>query len=161
MSDHAVVDRHLNTMHVFTGVEIGRIPAFVRSMHRSPVPLARSSTVLPLGSARSRTARFRQRTSSRKEMIRLRRSYFGAIASNMSRTAATFSSPSGSWSVSQDRAVLTPPRLGPGSTRCSARLVVTVGGDLAGRLLVELFDLGAGLGKRLQLDVGVGHSLFE
>ena len=56
--------------------------------------------MLPAGSARSRTARFRHRTSSRNEMIRLRRSYFGAIASNMSRTAATFSSPSGSSSVS-------------------------------------------------------------
>ena len=57
------------------------------------------------GKRQSRTARLRQRTSSRKEMMRLRRSYFGAIASNMSRTAATFSSPSGSCSVSQDRAV--------------------------------------------------------
>ncbi|MDO5631291.1 MAG: GNAT family N-acyltransferase [Paracoccus sp. (in: a-proteobacteria)] len=26
VSDHAVVDRHLNTLHVFTGVEIGAIP---------------------------------------------------------------------------------------------------------------------------------------
>jgi putative hemolysin len=26
VSDHAVVDRHMNTLHVFTGVEIGRIP---------------------------------------------------------------------------------------------------------------------------------------
>ena len=48
-------------------------------------------------------ARLRQRTSSRNEMMRLSRSYFGAIASNMSRTAETFSSPSGSSSVSQRR----------------------------------------------------------
>lgn len=27
VSDHAVIDRHLNTLHVFTGVEIGAIPA--------------------------------------------------------------------------------------------------------------------------------------
>ncbi|MGC1487651.1 MAG: GNAT family N-acyltransferase [Albidovulum sp.] len=26
VSDHAVVDRHLNTLHVFTGLEIGKIP---------------------------------------------------------------------------------------------------------------------------------------
>lgn len=26
VSDHAVVDRHMNTLHVFTGLEIGRIP---------------------------------------------------------------------------------------------------------------------------------------
>jgi len=26
VSDHAVIDRHLNTLHVFTGVEIGAIP---------------------------------------------------------------------------------------------------------------------------------------
>ncbi|MEX0307864.1 MAG: GNAT family N-acetyltransferase [Ruegeria sp.] len=27
VSDHAVVDRHMNTLHVFTGLEIGAIPA--------------------------------------------------------------------------------------------------------------------------------------
>lgn len=27
VSDHAVIDRELNTLHVFTGVEVGRIPA--------------------------------------------------------------------------------------------------------------------------------------
>ena len=26
VSDHAVVDRDLNTLHVFTGLEVGRIP---------------------------------------------------------------------------------------------------------------------------------------
>ena len=26
VSDHAVVDREMNTLHVFTGLEIGRIP---------------------------------------------------------------------------------------------------------------------------------------
>jgi putative hemolysin len=26
VSDHAVVDKHMNTLHVFTGLEIGAIP---------------------------------------------------------------------------------------------------------------------------------------
>ena len=59
---------------------------------------------LPAGRARSRTARLRQRTSRRNEMIRFSRSYFGAMASNMCRTAATFSSPSRNSSVSHSLA---------------------------------------------------------
>jgi putative hemolysin len=37
VSDHAVVDRHLNTMHVFTGVEIGRIPATRKRLLRAVI----------------------------------------------------------------------------------------------------------------------------
>ena len=72
-------------------------------MQRSPVPLARSSTRLPAGRARSRTARLRQRTSRRNEMIRFSRSYFGAIVWNMCRTVATLASPSSNSSVSHSR----------------------------------------------------------
>ncbi|MGR3724127.1 GNAT family N-acetyltransferase [Abyssibius alkaniclasticus] len=35
VSDHAVVDRDLNTMHVFTGLEIGQIPAARRARLRA------------------------------------------------------------------------------------------------------------------------------
>ena len=44
-------------------------------------------------------------------MIRLTRSYRGAMASNISRTARFFSSPSGSVSVSQELLVVTGTRL--------------------------------------------------
>lgn len=37
VSDHAVVDEELNTVHVFTGVEINKIPANRRKMFRSLV----------------------------------------------------------------------------------------------------------------------------
>lgn len=37
VSDHAVVDRQLNTMHVFTGVEIGAIPAARKRLLRAVV----------------------------------------------------------------------------------------------------------------------------
>lgn len=154
-------DLSADSMPKLRSIDIGCIPAFVRSIHRSPVPLAKSSTVLPSGRSKSRTARFRQRTSSRNEMMRFRRSYFGAIASNMSRTAATFFSPSGSRSVSQDRSSLTQLRLGPGLAGCSTRLLVWVCGDIASRSLIELFDLSAGRSQGLQLNVGLGRSPFE
>ncbi|MAY85694.1 MAG: ornithine-acyl-ACP acyltransferase [Pseudooceanicola sp.] len=35
VSDHAVVDRHMNTLHVFTGVEIGAIPAARKRLLRA------------------------------------------------------------------------------------------------------------------------------
>ena len=35
VSDHAVVDRHMNTLHVFTGVEIGTIPAARKRLLRA------------------------------------------------------------------------------------------------------------------------------
>lgn len=35
VSDHAVIDRHLNTLHVFTGVEIGAIPATRKRLLRA------------------------------------------------------------------------------------------------------------------------------
>ena len=35
VSDHAVVDRHMNTLHVFTGVEIGLIPAARKRLLRA------------------------------------------------------------------------------------------------------------------------------
>ncbi|WP_299725478.1 GNAT family N-acyltransferase [uncultured Tateyamaria sp.] len=35
VSDHAVVDRHMNTLHVFTGVEIGAIPPARKRLLRS------------------------------------------------------------------------------------------------------------------------------
>ncbi|TMV06496.1 GNAT family N-acetyltransferase [Ruegeria sediminis] len=35
VSDHAVVDRHLNTLHVFTGLEIGSIPPARKRLLRS------------------------------------------------------------------------------------------------------------------------------
>ncbi|MFU8777434.1 MAG: GNAT family N-acetyltransferase [Roseovarius sp.] len=35
VSDHAVIDRHLNTLHVFTGVEIGTIPATRKRLLRA------------------------------------------------------------------------------------------------------------------------------
>ncbi|KIC42978.1 ornithine-acyl-ACP acyltransferase [Ruegeria sp. ANG-R] len=35
VSDHAVVDRHMNTLHVFTGLEIGAIPAERKRLLRS------------------------------------------------------------------------------------------------------------------------------
>jgi len=34
VSDHAVIDRDLNTLHVFTGVEISRVPAARRRLMR-------------------------------------------------------------------------------------------------------------------------------
>jgi putative hemolysin len=37
VSDHAVVDRQLNTMHVFTGVEIGMIPAAQKRLLRAVI----------------------------------------------------------------------------------------------------------------------------
>ncbi|MFT4706780.1 MAG: putative hemolysin [Ascidiaceihabitans sp.] len=37
VSDHAVVDRQLNTMHVFTGVEIGMIPAARKRLLRAVI----------------------------------------------------------------------------------------------------------------------------
>ncbi|WP_171129945.1 MULTISPECIES: GNAT family N-acetyltransferase [unclassified Ruegeria] len=37
VSDHAVVDRHLNTLHVFTGLEIGAIPATRKRLLRTVV----------------------------------------------------------------------------------------------------------------------------
>ncbi len=37
VSDHAVVDAHMNTLHVFTGVEIGAIPAARKRLLRSLV----------------------------------------------------------------------------------------------------------------------------
>lgn len=37
VSDHAVVDRHLNTLHVFTGLEIGSIPPARKRLLRSIV----------------------------------------------------------------------------------------------------------------------------
>ncbi|MEM7073607.1 MAG: GNAT family N-acyltransferase [Pseudomonadota bacterium] len=35
VSDHAVVDRHMNTLHVFTGLEIGAIPAARKRLLRA------------------------------------------------------------------------------------------------------------------------------
>ena len=35
VSDHAVVDKHMNTLHVFTGVEIGAIPPARKRLLRS------------------------------------------------------------------------------------------------------------------------------
>ncbi len=35
VSDHAVVDRHMNTLHVFTGLEIGAIPATRKRLLRA------------------------------------------------------------------------------------------------------------------------------
>ncbi len=35
VSDHAVVDREMNTLHVFTGVEVGRIPAARKRLLRA------------------------------------------------------------------------------------------------------------------------------
>ena len=40
VSDHAVVDRDLHTLHVFTGVEIARIPAARARLLRALVPQA-------------------------------------------------------------------------------------------------------------------------
>ncbi|EEE37706.1 hypothetical protein RKLH11_1542 [Rhodobacteraceae bacterium KLH11] len=37
VSDHAVVDRHMNTLHVFTGLEIGAIPAERKRLLRAVV----------------------------------------------------------------------------------------------------------------------------
>jgi hypothetical protein len=37
VSDHAVVDRQLNTMHVFTGVEIGMIPGARKRLLRAVI----------------------------------------------------------------------------------------------------------------------------
>ncbi|RBW60122.1 GNAT family N-acetyltransferase [Ruegeria sp. A3M17] len=37
VSDHAVVDRHMNTLHVFTGLEIGAIPPARKRLLRAPV----------------------------------------------------------------------------------------------------------------------------
>ena len=68
-------------------------PDACSSRHRSPVPQARSSTAEPGRRVRDRTVSRRQRTSSRNVMMRLTRSYRGAMASNMERTAVAFSSP--------------------------------------------------------------------
>jgi hypothetical protein len=35
VSDHAVVDDHMNTLHVFTGVEIGAIPPVRKRLLRA------------------------------------------------------------------------------------------------------------------------------
>lgn len=40
VSDHAVIDRDLNTLHVFTGVEIDRVPASRRRLLRMAAPAA-------------------------------------------------------------------------------------------------------------------------
>jgi putative hemolysin len=37
VSDHAVVDRQMNTLHVFTGLEIGAIPAARKRLLRALV----------------------------------------------------------------------------------------------------------------------------
>ena len=55
-------------------IEVGRCPAAARSTHRSPVPLARSSTWLPAGNASDSTVIRRQRTSRRNVITRLTRS---------------------------------------------------------------------------------------
>ena len=38
VSDHAVVDHQMGTLHVFTGVEIGKIPAARKRLLRAMVP---------------------------------------------------------------------------------------------------------------------------
>ncbi len=38
VSDHAVVDRHMNTLHVFVGLEIGAIPALRKHLLRALAP---------------------------------------------------------------------------------------------------------------------------
>ena len=78
----------------------GRQPRSRSSRHRSPVPQATSTTAEPCGRPRARTVLRRQPTSMRNVMIRFTRSYRGAMASNIARTARTFSSPWGRWSVS-------------------------------------------------------------
>src|SRR4029450_5040409 len=75
------------------------------SRQRSPVPHARSSTVEPGRKVSDRTVSRRQRTSGRNVMMRLTRSYRGAMASNMLRTAVAFSSPWGSESGIVKRAI--------------------------------------------------------
>src|SRR4029453_2132152 len=74
----------------------GASPAAWSSRHRSPVPQARSSTTAPAGRSRAAPVRRRHPTSMRKVMTRLTTSYRGAMASNIARTARTFSAPSGS-----------------------------------------------------------------
>ena len=93
--------RSLDNMPNDKSTEIGRYPAFARSMHKSPVPEAKSRTNDPGASDSARTAFFRQRTSSRKVMMRFTRSYRGAMASNIDCTMTAFCSPSGSESESQ------------------------------------------------------------
>ncbi|MGG7567259.1 GNAT family N-acetyltransferase [Rhodovulum sp. DZ06] len=43
VSDHAVIDRDLNTLHVFTGVEIDRVPPARRKLLRMGAPRARTA----------------------------------------------------------------------------------------------------------------------
>src|SRR5262245_7495826 len=77
----------------------GARPVRWSSRHRSPVPQATSTTTERAGSPSDRTALRRHPTSMPTVMIRFTRSYRGAMASNMVRTARTLSSPfgNGSW----------------------------------------------------------------
>lgn len=99
-------DRSAASIPKLRSIEIGRRSAFARSMQRSPVPEARSSTTDPGGNRKSRTARFRHLVSRRNVMILFTMSYRGAIVSNISRIAARFASPCGNVSPSHGRAVV-------------------------------------------------------
>ena len=73
-----------------------RCPAWQLACTGRRCPLARSRTTLPPGRPSVATVRLRHPTSIRNVMIRLTRSYRGAIASNICPHGATFSSPCGS-----------------------------------------------------------------